>query len=312
LTAQAVAESFGVDADISVDASGDLDLRGTMGVDDEAPVGFEDLSVSTSPSTATSTRDTRSALRKYTEKYCVVYQTLADPRTSSRRTGRSTEGTRPRTRRRPSSDASQPCEPNRHHLSRSRPGLKTDETTRTSSEDYLRRRRDPGTGLPARDDRRRGARRGRRIGYPAAIKAQVHVGGRGKAGGIKIATDRDEAEQYAEEILGMDLKGYTVDQILVEQGVDFVDELYVGVTMDRGEGQPVLMVSTEGGVNIEEVAEENPTRSRASTSTPRSGSTRIRPARSSTRPASTPTWRWTWPRSSRRCTTLRGERRLGD
>ncbi|MDB2259913.1 ADP-forming succinate--CoA ligase subunit beta [Halorubrum ezzemoulense] len=96
------------------------------------------------------------------------------------------------------------------------------------------------------------------IGYPAAIKAQVHVGGRGKAGGIKIATDREEAEQYADEILGMDLKGYTVDQVLVEAGVDFVDELYVGVTMDRGEGKPVLMVSTEGGVNIEEVAEENP------------------------------------------------------
>jgi len=54
------------------------------------------------------------------------------------------------------------------------------------------------------------------IGYPAAIKAQVHVGGRGKAGGIKIATDREEAEQYAEEILGMDLKGYTVDSVLVE------------------------------------------------------------------------------------------------
>ncbi|RLM63558.1 ADP-forming succinate--CoA ligase subunit beta [Halorubrum sp. Atlit-8R] len=96
------------------------------------------------------------------------------------------------------------------------------------------------------------------IGYPAAIKAQVHVGGRGKAGGIKIATDREEAEQYADEILGMDLKGYTVDRVLVEAGVDFVDELYVGVTMDRGEGKPVLMVSTEGGVNIEEVAEENP------------------------------------------------------
>ncbi|MGM0448167.1 MAG: ADP-forming succinate--CoA ligase subunit beta [Methanobacteriota archaeon] len=96
------------------------------------------------------------------------------------------------------------------------------------------------------------------IGYPAAIKAQVHVGGRGKAGGIKIATDREEAEQYAEEILGMDLKGYTVDQVLVESGVDFVDELYVGVTMDRGEGKPVLMVSTEGGVDIEEVAEEDP------------------------------------------------------
>ncbi|WP_280535671.1 ADP-forming succinate--CoA ligase subunit beta [Halopenitus sp. POP-27] len=96
------------------------------------------------------------------------------------------------------------------------------------------------------------------IGYPAAIKAQVHVGGRGKAGGIKIATDREEAERYAEEILGMDLKGYTVDRVLVEAGVDFVDELYVGVTMDRGEGQPVLMVSTEGGVDIEEVAAENP------------------------------------------------------
>ncbi|WP_058365113.1 ADP-forming succinate--CoA ligase subunit beta [Haloparvum sedimenti] len=96
------------------------------------------------------------------------------------------------------------------------------------------------------------------IGYPAAVKAQVHVGGRGKAGGIKIAGDRDEAAQYAEEILGMDLKGYTVDKVLVEAGVDFVDELYVGVTMDRGEGKPVLMVSTEGGVDIEEVAAENP------------------------------------------------------
>ena len=96
------------------------------------------------------------------------------------------------------------------------------------------------------------------ICYPAAIKAQVHVGGRGKAGGIKIAPGRDEAEQYAEDILGMDLKGYTVERVLVEAGVDFVDELYVGVTMDRGEGKPVLMVSTEGGVDIEQVAEETP------------------------------------------------------
>ena len=96
------------------------------------------------------------------------------------------------------------------------------------------------------------------IGFPAAVKAQGHVGGRGKAGGFKIAGDRAEAEQYAEEILGMDLKGYTVDKVLVESGVDFVDELYVGVTMDRGEGKPVLMVSTEGGVDIEEVAAENP------------------------------------------------------
>ena len=96
------------------------------------------------------------------------------------------------------------------------------------------------------------------IGYPAAIKAQVHVGGRGKAGGIEIATDREEAADYAEAILGMDLKGYTVEEVLVESGVDFVDELYVGVTMDRGAGEPVLMVSTEGGVDIEEVAEMTP------------------------------------------------------
>ena len=96
------------------------------------------------------------------------------------------------------------------------------------------------------------------IGFPAAIKAQVHVGGRGKAGGIEIATDESEARQYAGEILGMDLKGYTVEKVLVEAGVDFENELYVGITMDRGEGEPVAMVSTEGGVDIESVAEKTP------------------------------------------------------
>ena len=98
------------------------------------------------------------------------------------------------------------------------------------------------------------------IGFPAAIKAQVHVGGRGKAGGIKIATDEAEARQYAAEILGMDLKGYEVRKVLVEAGVDFENELYVGITMDRDEGEPVAMVSTEGGVDIESVAEETPER----------------------------------------------------
>ncbi|GAA0230775.1 ADP-forming succinate--CoA ligase subunit beta [Haladaptatus pallidirubidus] len=96
------------------------------------------------------------------------------------------------------------------------------------------------------------------IGYPVAVKAQVHVGGRGKAGGIKLAENRDEAEAAAESIIGMDLKGYTVEQVLVEGAVDFVNELYVGVTMDRGEGKPVAMVSTKGGVDIESVAEETP------------------------------------------------------
>ncbi|WP_340099806.1 ADP-forming succinate--CoA ligase subunit beta [Salinibaculum salinum] len=96
------------------------------------------------------------------------------------------------------------------------------------------------------------------IGYPCAIKAQVHVGGRGKAGGIKLVDNKEEAQEAAESIIGMDLKGYDVETVLVEEAVDFVNELYVGVTMDRGEGKPVAMVSTKGGVNIEEVAEEDP------------------------------------------------------
>ena len=96
------------------------------------------------------------------------------------------------------------------------------------------------------------------IGYPVAIKAQVQVGGRGKAGGIELVDDAAEARQAADEILGMDLKGLHVDRVLVEAAVDFTDELYVGVTMDRAEGKPVAMVSTRGGVNIEEVAAEEP------------------------------------------------------
>jgi len=96
------------------------------------------------------------------------------------------------------------------------------------------------------------------IGFPVAIKAQVQVGGRGKAGGIELVEDSEEAREAAGRILGMDLKGLHVDRVLVEEAVDFVNELYVGVTMDRGEGEPVAMVSTRGGVNIEEVAEEDP------------------------------------------------------
>jgi len=97
-----------------------------------------------------------------------------------------------------------------------------------------------------------------RVGYPCVIKAQVHVGGRGKAGGIELADGESEARAAADSILGMNLKGYTVDRVLVEAAVDFLNELYVGVTMDRGAGRPVAMVSTRGGVDIEEVAAENP------------------------------------------------------
>lgn len=99
---------------------------------------------------------------------------------------------------------------------------------------------------------------GEAIGFPVAIKAQVKVGGRGKAGGIGIADDAEAARETAERILGMDLKGYTVEEVIVEEAVDFVDELYLGVTMDRGAGRPVAMVSTQGGVDIEEVAATDP------------------------------------------------------
>ncbi|MFC3959961.1 ADP-forming succinate--CoA ligase subunit beta [Halovivax cerinus] len=96
------------------------------------------------------------------------------------------------------------------------------------------------------------------VGYPVAIKAQVQVGGRGKAGGIELVENDEEAREAADRILGMDLKGIRVERVLVEEAVDFTNELYVGVTMDRGEGKPVAMVSTKGGVNIEEVAAEDP------------------------------------------------------
>lgn len=78
LTAQAVAENFGVDVDIAVEASGDLDLRGTLGVDDDVPVGFEDVRLAVSVDGDLET-DTQAALQKYTEYYCVVYQTLVQP-----------------------------------------------------------------------------------------------------------------------------------------------------------------------------------------------------------------------------------------
>ncbi|MDY6779431.1 MAG: ATP-grasp domain-containing protein, partial [Halobacteria archaeon] len=96
------------------------------------------------------------------------------------------------------------------------------------------------------------------LGGDVAVKAQVHVGGRGKAGGIKLAETPGEAEEVARKIIGMDLKGKHVEKVLVEEAVDIEEEFYVGVTTDRGEGKAVAMVSSRGGVNIEEVAEEDP------------------------------------------------------
>ncbi len=93
---------------------------------------------------------------------------------------------------------------------------------------------------------------------PVMVKAQVHVGGRGKAGGIKYCADPDEAYFAAEEILGMDIKGLPVKKILVTDALDIVNEAYVGVVLDRLSKKPVIMVSPAGGIDIEEVARETP------------------------------------------------------
>jgi len=103
-----------------------------------------------------------------------------------------------------------------------------------------------------------------RIGYPCAIKAQVLIGGRGKAGGIKIAADRDEAERHAGAILGMDIRGprgegpFGVEQVWVEGGSEIAAEYYASVILDRGEKKLLAMVSAKGGMDIEAVAEEDP------------------------------------------------------
>lgn len=91
-----------------------------------------------------------------------------------------------------------------------------------------------------------------------AVKAQVHVGGRGKAGGVKIASSPPEARTMSEKVLGMNLKGRFVEKVLVEEAAEICQEFYIGVTLDREQGQPVAIVSSEGGENIEKIAEERP------------------------------------------------------
>jgi len=96
------------------------------------------------------------------------------------------------------------------------------------------------------------------IGGMVVVKAQVHVGGRGKAGGVKLADTPEEAEQHARNILGMDIKGLTVRKVMVAHAVDIAREYYVGIVVDRATKGPVYMVSSEGGVDIESVAAESP------------------------------------------------------
>jgi succinyl-CoA synthetase beta subunit len=103
-----------------------------------------------------------------------------------------------------------------------------------------------------------------RVGFPCAVKAQVLIGGRGKAGGIKIAEDAEEAREHAGAILGMEIRGprgegpFKVDQVWIEAGSQIAEEYYASVILDRGEKRLLAMVSAKGGMDIEAVAEEDP------------------------------------------------------
>ena len=96
------------------------------------------------------------------------------------------------------------------------------------------------------------------LARPVVVKAQVHVGGRGKAGGIKVAKDASEAQQIAADMLGSKLKGLTVEKVLVEEALDIRREYYLGITIDRAAQKNVFMISSVGGVDIEQVADETP------------------------------------------------------
>lgn len=102
------------------------------------------------------------------------------------------------------------------------------------------------------------ARIARRLGGRVVVKAQVHAGGRGKAGGVKLAATPEEAGAAAERILGMQIKGLTVKRVLVAPAAEIASESYVGIIVDRASRRPVLMVSPAGGIDIEEVAAQTP------------------------------------------------------
>ncbi|MEN8221813.1 MAG: ADP-forming succinate--CoA ligase subunit beta [Acidobacteriota bacterium] len=105
----------------------------------------------------------------------------------------------------------------------------------------------------------------KKLGFPCVVKAQVHAGGRGKAGGVKLARNMEEAQDHIGSILGMNLvskqtgpEGQLVRKVLIEQGLNIVNELYLAIIIDREKEMPVIIASTEGGMEIEEVAEKTP------------------------------------------------------
>jgi succinyl-CoA synthetase beta subunit len=99
---------------------------------------------------------------------------------------------------------------------------------------------------------------GEGLGYPVVVKAQVLIGGRGKAGGVKLAKDRAELEEHANAILGMDIKAFTVHELYIEKASEIEEEYYAAILLDRTARKPMAMLSRKGGMDIEAVAEEDP------------------------------------------------------
>ena len=96
------------------------------------------------------------------------------------------------------------------------------------------------------------------LSFPLVVKAQVQVGGRGKAGGIKVAKNHQELEEHIDGILGMDIKGHKVESLLIEEASEIISEYYISFTLDRSEKKYLMMLSSKGGMDIEEVAANNP------------------------------------------------------
>ena len=96
------------------------------------------------------------------------------------------------------------------------------------------------------------------LSFPLVVKAQVQVGGRGKAGGIKVAKDHQELEEHIDAILGMDIKGHKVESLLIEEASEIISEYYISFTLDRSEKKYLMMLSSKGGMDIEEVAANSP------------------------------------------------------
>ena len=113
------------------------------------------------------------------------------------------------------------------------------------------------SGIPARtvDEALAAAEK---IGYPCVVKAQVKIGGRGKAGGVKVAANADEAREHAEAILGMDIKGFTVYELWIEEASEIEAEYYAAIVFDRSARAALVMLSTQGGMDIEQVSAETP------------------------------------------------------